>query len=310
MGIVSLNQFAPWTEDFFFMPYGERDELVICNPQDSICEAPTFLRSKKTLEEHIQLVNDRQIKKAMIVAEDISFLRRCPNLEELRVIPSFNAHDFDFSPLYDMPKLRKLICCTAYGTEENRISHVDYSRFSTLESLVISGHKGHDNVAAVNGLRRLAFENNQPASKTLVGAFQGCDMEELSITASAITTLKGLEQATKLQTLELFYNRRLEDISALATVKDTLLKLDIESCGKVKDFSVLSELHHMEDLRLVGNNLLPNLSFVRNMPNLKSFVFMMNVEDGDLSMCLDIPYVSIKNRKHYSHKDKDFLKLL
>lgn len=49
---------------------------------------------------------------------------------------------------------------------------------------------------------------------------------------------------------------------------------------------------------------------VVNSDNLKSFVFMMNVEDGDLSMCLDIPYVSIKNRKHYSHKDKDFLKLL
>lgn len=310
MKFVSLNQFAPWSEDYFFLPYGERDELVICNPQDSTCEAPTFLRSRKSLEEHIQLVNEKQIKKAMIVAEDISFLRRCPSLEELRVIPSFNAYDFDFSPLYDMPNLRKLSCSTTYGPEKNRISNVDYNRFSSLEDLIVSGPNGHDNISAVNGLKHLSFENNQPASKTLVGAFRGQELEGLSINESAITSLEGLEQAPRLQALELSYNRRLEDISALASVKDTLLKLDIECCGKLKDFSALAELHCLEDLRMVGNNILPDLSFIRNMPKLKSFIFMMNVADGNLSMCLNIPYVSIKNRKHYSHKDEDFSKFM
>lgn len=306
---ISLNQFAPWTDDFFFMPYGEKDKLVICNPPDSTCESPVFLRSKKTLEKHIQLVNEKKIKKAMIVAEDIGFLRRCPSLEELHIIPSFKAQMFDFSPLYDMPNLRKLSCCTVYGPEEDRVSHVDYSKFSSLESLIVSGPKGHDNVWAVRGLKQLSFENGQPVSKTLVGTFQGKDLEELSITTSGITSLEGLQQSTRLKTLELSYNRRLEDISALTHVKDTLLKLDVENCARVKDFSVLAELHCLEDLRMVGNNVLPDLSFVRNMPNLKSFIFMMNVENGDLSMCLGIPYVAIKNRKHYSHKDKDFSKL-
>lgn len=308
MKFVSFNQLPLWTDDFSFLPYDNKDKLIICNPQDAVCVSPVFLRSRKTLEEHIQFVNENQIKKALIVADNIGFLRQCPSLEELSVIPSMNARDFDFSPLYDMPNLHKLACDTTYGTDGARVSYVDYSKCSALECLVVNGPKGHSNVHTVRGLKQLAFENKQPIAKTLVGAFQGQELEHLSITQSAITTLDGLAQAPILKTLELYYNRQLEDISALLSVKDSLVKLDIESCGKIKDFSVLHELSYIESLRLVGNNVLPDLSFIRNMPKLKSFIFMMNVSDGDLSMCLKIPYVAIKNRKHYSHKNEDFLK--
>lgn len=34
----------------------------------------------------------------------------------------------------------------------------------------------------------------------------------------------------------------------------------------------------------------------------------MNVEDGDLSKCLNVPYVNCKNRKHYNLKNKDLPK--
>lgn len=309
MKFVTLNQVAPWTEDFFFMPYGDKDELVICNPQDSVCLAPTFLHSKKTLEEHIQLVNEKKLKKAMVVAEDIDFLRRCPSLEEVRVSPSFNAVDFDFSPLYDMPNLRKVICETAYGIEADRTSCVDYSQFASLKELVIDGPKGHKNVHLVKGLTSLAFENGQPVSKTLAGAFDGEELEELSLTASTVSSLAGLDQAPKLRRLELYYNRKLADLSDLTYVQDTLTELDIESCGKIKDFSVLAQLHRLEKLRMIGNNTVPDLSFIRSMPNLKVFIFTMKVEDGNLDMCLPIPYVSIQNRKHYNHKDEDFSKI-
>jgi len=304
----SFNQLPIWTDDFFFFPYDKRDEIVICNPQNAVCVSPVFLRSRRSLEEHIQYVNEKHIKKALVVAEDIRFLHQCPELEELHIIPAISAQDFDFSPLYDMPNLRKLCCETIYGPEENRVSFVDYSKFSSLEVLIVNGAKGHNNVGSVKGLKCIAFESGQPIGKTLVGAFQGQQLEELSITQSAITTLDGLDQTPMLKTLKLYYNRRLEDIFGLASVKDSLIELDIESCGKIKDFSVLHELQNLEELRLVGRNVLPDLSFVRNMPNLKSFIFFMNAADGDLSMCLDIPYVSIENHRHYSHKNEDFSK--
>ena len=302
----SLNQIMPLTDDFSFLST-QNDTLVICNPQDSICESPVYQRSKKSLDDHIQFVNAKQIKKALVVGDNIDFLRCCPSLEELHIIPSFNAQDFDFSPLYDLPNLRKLICQTVYGAEENLISYVDYSRFSSLEDLVVNG-AGHKNVDTLPGLKVLTFSGKQPASKTLVGAFQGTDLEDLGIIESLISSLAGLEQTPKLKKLTLAYNRNLEDISALECVKDTLTELDIESCGRIKDFSVLEKLHKLENLRLIGKNVLPDLSFIRHMPNLKSFTFYMNAANGDLSMCLDIPFVQIQNRRHYSHKNEDLKK--
>ena len=44
------------------------------------------------------------------------------------------------------------------------------------------------------------------------------------------------------------------------------------------------------------------------MKNLKTFIFNMNVKDGDLTPCLDLSYVSVKNRKHYNLKDADLPK--
>ena len=45
------------------------------------------------------------------------------------------------------------------------------------------------------------------------------------------------------------------------------------------------------------------------MKGLKTFVFSVNVRDGDLSPALNLSYVySEKNRKHYNLKDKDLPK--
>ena len=130
----------------------------------------------------------------------------------------------------------------------------------------------------------------------------------IRICQSKLRSLHGIENAKKLKTMVLSYNRSLEDISALSVVRDTLTVLSIESCGKVRDFSVLNNLHKLEHLNLNGSNELPNLEFLRKMPNLKTFVFSMNVQDGDLTLCKSIPYASCKNKKHYNLKDKDLPK--
>ena len=305
MKIITLNQVAPWTDDFFYLRLGDSETLVICNPQDSVCHAPTYLRSRKTLAEHIRLVNECQLEKAMIVGEDIGFLRQCPTLRELDVQPSFDAQNFDFSPLYD---LRSLTCHTVYGPAEDRVASVDYSRFPALEKLTVSGSAGHENIHLAKGLRHLILEDRQPASRDLTGEFDGKFLETLEINSSGIRCLRGLETAGRLRSLKLVNNRKLEDISVLSEISSTLTDLEIDGCGKIKDFSVLSSLSNLQSLRLIGSNKLPDLSFVRNMPDLKVFVFRMNALNGDLAPCLPIPYVSIQNRKHYNHKDSDFSK--
>ena len=121
--------------------------------------------------------------------------------------------------------------------------------------------------------------------------------------------MEGIQKSKKIQCLYLHYNRSLNDISALKNVKKTLRALRIENCPKINDFSVLEELENLELLELSGNNELPSLSFLKTMKNLKTFIFSMNVKDGDLYPCLNLSYAySEKNRKHYNLKDMDLPK--
>lgn len=307
----TLTKVAPWTDDFFFYCITdpkERDAIVILNPPTVTWEAPLLARSRRSLDEHIQYIQDNQIKKAVIVAENIEFIRQCTSLEYLWIIPAWEAETFDYSPLCELPNLRWLDCQMVYGPRDNQIANMDFSRLSAIQTLHIRGKKGNQNLNKLCGLTDVSFSEGQPASKDLSDFLIMDDLLSLDICQSKLRSLHGIENARKLNTIALSYNRSLEDISALSALRDTLTVLSIESCGKVRDFSVLKDLHKLEHLNLNGSNELPNLEFLHNMPHLKTFVFSMNVLDGDLTLCKNIPYASCKNKKHYNLKDKDLPK--
>ena len=109
-----------------------------------------------------------------------------------------------------------------------------------------------------------------------------------------------------LETLSLDRMRGLEDISALSRCGGTLRRLSIEACGKIRDFSCLRYLHNLEYLNLQGCQVLPDLEFLREMPNLKVFTFSMIVANADLTPCLSIPYAYCSRMKrHYNVKEKE-----
>lgn len=89
----------------------------------------------------------------------------------------------------------------------------------------------------------------------------------------------------------------------------SLHKLSVRQRYFQEDFSVLSELENLELIELVGSNTLPDLSFLKSMKNLITFIFNMNVLDGDLSECLKLSYVcSLRSRRHYNIKNCNLLK--
>jgi len=95
----------------------------------------------------------------------------------------------------------------------------------------------------------------------------------------------------------------------LKSTAKTLKALRIDGCSKIEDFSILEELENLELLDLTGSNDILSLSFLKGMKNLKTFVFNMNVLDGDLHLCKNLSYVySEQDRKHYNIKEKDLPK--
>ena len=311
MSFFTLNQLPLYTDEIFLTGINDirdKDTIVIFNPADSLIVSPVFLRSRKSLDEHIRFIKENKIKKAIVVGEDIHFLRECPELEYIKVFPAITAEQFDYSPLYEMPCIKWLSCETMYGKDEEKVSNIDYKNFKTLTHLGIKGAKGHNNVNEAGNIISLWMDFGFPKEKTLKNVIPGKELKRLSINQSPIQSLEGIEVAEKLERLDMSYNRGLKDISQISEIKNTLAFLEISKCGKVQDFSVLNELHNLEYLILEGTNVLPNLNFLKKMPNLKYLRLTMNVADGDLSLCEKISCVDIKNRKHFSHKDKDLPK--
>lgn len=283
-------------------PYNVFDAVLIRQPKNAICFSPRLPHSKRDLDEHIALINELKIEKAVIIANNIDFIEACPSLRHLKIIPSEDSgNGFDYSPLYNMPEIKSLWGATIYGKNEEFFTSLDYSKIKGIEAFGIynSGYLNYQNIIT---LKSLALSNFK--GKDLQNTFSSLELDTLSLIQCKVKSLEGIQKSQNMQCLYLYYNRSLQDISALLKVKNSLRALRIENCPKIEDFSVLGELENLELLELSGGNELPSLSFIKNMKNLKTFIFSMNVKDGDLSPCLDLSYVYCqKNRKHYNIKD-------
>ena len=269
---------------------------------DDVVLEPSRYRSKYSLNEHINFINNNCLERAKIVAKNIDFITMCPSLKYLQISPfSFNDSNFDYSKLYEMPEIKSLECFCQYGKNEEYTTTIDCSKIKGLEQIYVYG-KGYLNLNKVSTLKSLYLSEYD--SSNLIDTYSSLILDSLYINQCKIKSLNGIEKSKKLQCLYLDYNKHLSDIGSLYYVKDTLKALRIDSCGKIKDFSVLSELINLEYLALIGNNRIPNLSFIKSMKNLKTLIIEYYVEDGDLLCMKDLQYASVyPDRRHYCLKN-------
>ena len=298
-------------DGFFFEsirhPANVFNAIVIRNPENATCIAREEPCSARSLEEHIEYINAHNLESARVIADDISFLTRCPSLVHLNILPARDAESgFDFSPLYDHPKILSLFCATKYGFWDEKSSILDYSRLNGLVSLSVKSDADL-NYSQIPTLQSLNV--NGMLAKKISELFSSQVLDTLQITSCGIQTLDGLGTSAKLQCLYLHGNRSLHDISGLGEVAATIRALHIENCSKIKDFSVLHQLKNLEYLFLNGSNKIPDLSFIESMPKLKTFVFSMEIVDGNLLPCMKLSYAHCgKMKKHYNVKAKDLPK--
>ena len=166
-------------------------------------------------------------------------------------------------------------------------SDVNFEKITSLKTLSVTEYKG-DNINKL---------------------FLCKELDTLELTSCNIRTLDGMENTPKMQCLYLNYNRRLCDISALKNARKTIKALRICKCPKISDFSVLAQLENLEFLFLEGSNKIPNLDFLKSLPNLKTFIFDMEISDGNLLPCMRLSYAHCgKTHKHYNVRSKDLPK--
>lgn len=282
------------------------DAIVVKNPNQCEVWSPKLGSSGRSLEEHIQLINDCQLERAEIVAEDIGFLRDCLSLKYIVLHLGDDAQDkMDLSALYELPKLESVCCRLQYGGPlEPKSTVLDYSRMPQLREVALSG-KGHRGYTSLKRLEKLSLSENKE-HRDFTDFRECAELKRMDLLQCGFRSLKGIGRFQKLQWLSLTYQRLLEDISELVCVKDSLRALHLEGCPKIKDFSCLRSLHKLEHLSLMGSNEIPDLEFLKAMPNLKTFSFSVTVKSNDITPCLDVPYVWMKKgRKSYNLRPKD-----
>ena len=133
------------------------DAIVMRHPEDILCFSPRLPHSERSLNDHIALINELKLEKAMIIADDIGFIKACPSLKHLSIVPSGNiGNGFDYSPLYDMPQIKSLWCPTVYGKNEEFSTTIDYSKITGLECFSVAHNfnncLNYQNIATVKTL--------------------------------------------------------------------------------------------------------------------------------------------------------------
>ena len=111
--------------------------------------------------------------------------------------------------------------------------------------------------------------------------------------------------------MEIAYGKKLYDISAIKELKETLTELRIDNCKKIDTYAHIKYLRELRSLALCNDNDIESISFIRDLCKLEQFIFVgTNILDGNLHLCERLKHVDFTNKKHYSHKTKDFTKVL
>ena len=272
---------------------------------------PSLPASDKSVQDYVDYINDNRIERVAALIDDFSFLKDCQSIRRLDIYPSFEAHpNVSMEGVYQLKNLQLLQVHTVYGLNDRHYTHFDCAMLksaATLEWFSANCRKGITNFQALNALKSLIVSNYKHHDLTsLIGSNS---LDTLSILNSNISSLKGLDISDKVAVIRIEDCHKLDDISTLSYCADTLKGLLISDCNRIKDYSPLSSLHHLVRLTLWGSGSIDNLSFVKDMPLLKTITLGVNVQDGDLSPLDSIESVSIYPfRRHYNRKQSDYTK--
>ena len=243
-------------------------------------------------------------------------IRICPNyrgseklLDEVRQFTSLKAlmiqrlPNSPIQPLVEFPNLEHL------SIDETKVE-VDFEKLPSLVYFAGVWQKGRFKNAQYSRLKKLRLRNFKSATDDLTDFRQFGDLEDIHLVQSTVTSLNGLSAFKNLKTFEMHYMSKLEKLGKLDLPSLTFFHADF--CKKLTDHEQLQGCPNLETLRLHNCGSIQSVMFIKKLKKLKSFRFMEATEvlDGDLSPLLDMEDVLFTQKKHYSHKTKNFNQMM
>lgn len=285
--------------------------LVVKMKDRSSVEYPKLSVWEYSEDEYVNYINSHKVEDATVILDDFSFLTRCPGLKYLALWPSCQApKNVSYVPVYQLPNLMMLEPHTVYGYGDRRSTTFDCAKMVSKDTIQSfdSDSKGVMNLDALTRLRSLSISNYQ--GRDLCSQIGSPVLDSLYLLlCRKLESLNGIEASGALKAVRISDCYQLNNIDALYTCRETMTGLIIDNCKCIQDYSVLGSLRQLTRLSLLGSGSISSLSFIKNLPNLKSLTLSVNVLDGDLSVCDHLEHVSFfPNKRHYNRKDEDFPK--
>ena len=256
------------------------------------------------LDDYITYINEKKIKAIYICNlyffdSNIDFLNRCDFVEKINL----NCDCvIDFSGIYYLKKLKSLFVNETKGK-------IDVSNYCLLEHLRIN-MKNVTGLDKLKSLKKLALWSYNPKSKDLSELSALRSLEELELIRSNINSFKGCEKLQNLTLLDCTYMSKLTNLDYLEQMKETLKILRFESCKNIQNHDYVKCLTNLEWLVYLKCGQMDTIEFIKDMPNLKNFVFMnTDVLDGNIAPCEGLEHVAFTDKKHFSHRMRDFKKV-
>lgn len=197
--------------------------------------------------------------------------------------------------------------CTAlrYLALHGYSGSIDLSALRSLQELRLDGRRGMHFPPPDTPLLRLHVQGYASPRRNLQDLPGWATLETLEIVRGQIVSLEGIGRFSRLRRLSLSYLPRLTDIAEAGGLP--LETLEFDRCKEAIDLDAIGKLGGLVDLKITHCGTIPSVATIGRLPALERFSFVGTVvTDGDLSPLLGLPYVGFMDKRHYSHKYKDF----
>jgi len=280
MAIKKINGFK------FYIDNDENKTLII--ESSRLEECLDYLKAEKIESISINRFHGYKI-------DNLDFLKKCAFIKKISISDKIS----DFSGIYNLKDLNRLL------VSDNKHA-IDFSNFNNINEISIDWHSNHKNLTKCLKLEKLSIWHYKPKKKNIHELPNIENLKELAITQSTIKTLDGIEKYKNLESLKVHYSSKLETISCIQNLSETLKTLWFEVSKKIKDKEQVVLLNNLNLLAYINCGEIPSIDFINKLKNLKDFRFVdTNVLDGDISPCLNLDYAGFLKKKHYSHTPEE-----
>lgn len=279
MAIINIDGF-----DFFENLKREPDALII--KQDLINKQVDYVKKHKITSISLFDSFSGNIENLRFL-EDINFIQKI----------QISGLNVDYSDLYNLKDLR-----SANLSVRNKGQQVQFSKFPLMESLSVDWYPEFPYLKENENLKKLALWKFKPKSKSCVDLILPQSIEIIEFVQSNILNFQELN-LTNLKILEAHNCRDLESLDGIEQFNSSLRSLIIDHSKNLTKYNKLSYCGELERVIISHCGNIPNLKWLVNLKKLKHFSFWeTKLDDGDVSLCKGIDYVSFKNSKNYNYK--------